>query len=653
MEYKVTRIMALILFLIMMTATIPLGYAYDGSPDMRLTWDSSTDSMPSIAQANDGKIWVVWRSYRTGNADIFYKVYDPSQVHPWSSERSLITHSATDTSPSIMQAEDGKIWVVWSTNRNGNYDIYYKTSSDNGATWSTETPLPVAVPAADDQDPSIMQTASGTIWLSWSTNRNGNYDIYYKTSSDNGATWSTETSMYAPNPPPAADDQNPSITQTADGKIWVVWVRNYDIYYKTYNGTHWSGGDNTLTQDSATKWDLNPSIAQISNGDIWVVWDSGGEDEQKDIYYRYRYWIGDNIWFWSFKLRLTYDQADDLMPSIMQTTDGTIWIVWTSWRSGNCDIYYRKIQLNVNGFTEVSGWTGWTRAGSSPWLGSEDYPYNYIWSNVAGDNIGYFTFQDLPTGIVWNTVKLCLKTWQTGGDGSDYINIYLYDGSNWTPTPYTVIPTSTAAPGDYKEVDVSSWLNTEAKINAAQLRLEKIQVGTEDTIGVDHAFISLPSHDVAIFSVIPTEVTVNPGQQVPVSIEVVAQNHGTYSENVTVRVYADSTLMNETTIGLSPGRLYRETLTWNGLNAGTYKIWAKVSVIDDGEIYILDNTFPALLGDVNGDQTVNASDLSGLSNAYGSQPIDTNWNPNANFNGDAKVDAYDLFDLGKNYGISQ
>lgn len=55
-----------------------------------------------------------------------------------------------------------------------------------------------------------------------------------------------------------------------------------------------------------------------------------------------------------------------------------------------------------------------------------------------------------------------------------------------------------------------------------------------------------------------------------------------------------------------------------------------------------------ILGDVNGDQTVNASDLSDFSEAYGSEPAD----PNCDFNRDNKVDASDLFDLSKNYGKS-
>jgi len=510
-RHKISRIMMLISFLIMMTATIPLGYAYEWSPEMRLTWNGETDANPSIAQASDGKIWVVWKSYRTGNADLFYKVYDSSKVHPWSSEKRLTTDINVDEKPAIMQAKDGKIWVVWSTNRDGNYEIYYKTSSDNGATWSWPEKNLTRNPK-DDECPSIMQAANGTIWLAWSANRTGNYEIYYKTSSDNGATWSRDMLI-----PDLIDtnDWDPAITEAADGKIWCVWVRDKDlkinIWYRTYyysylsNKWIWSSGIYSVTQYEPPPDVLNwhPSVMKAKDGKIWIVWDLDIVDEQAeaDIYYKtYSPPFSEDI-------RLTINQGEDSMPSIMQAADGTIWIAWTSWRTGNCDIYYRITKI---------------------------------------------------------------------------------------PQP----------------------------------------------------------HDVAIFSVIPTEVTVNEGETV--SIEVVAQNHGTNDETFTVRLYADLTLMNESgTIGLSPGQLEPMTFTWK-LNAGTYKIWANVSAVY-GEIYTVDNTFPAILGDANGDRTVNASDLSALSNAYGSKPGDSNWNPNCNFDGfdgDNKVDAYDLFALGKNYGKS-
>ncbi len=75
---------------------------------------------------------------------------------------------------------------------------------------------------------------------------------------------------------------------------------------------------------------------ETSDNVIWVVWDSDRLSDQSDIYYK----IYDGA-TWSADTRLTYDSADDFAPSIMQTTTGTIWIAWSSWRIENVDIYYR------------------------------------------------------------------------------------------------------------------------------------------------------------------------------------------------------------------------------------------------------------------------------------------------------------------------
>ncbi|NIR87560.1 hypothetical protein GWO13_08405 [Candidatus Bathyarchaeota archaeon] len=49
---------------------------------------------------------------------------------------------------------------------------------------------------------------------------------------------------------------------------------------------------------------------------------------------------------------------------------------------------------------------------------------------------------------------------------------------------------------------------------------------------------------------------------------------------------------------------------------------------------------------------MDATDLIGLDEAYVSKLGYPNWNPECDFNRDGKVDASDLFDLGKNYGKS-
>jgi len=333
---KLIRItLGLILLLTIVNITIPFIYAisWGSIPNTRLTWeDDIGDFAPSLAQAQDGRIWFVWHSFEGGEpGDILYKVYNGSSTFPWSPTQKLTTDLGDDKLPSVTTTADGNIWVVWSSNRNGNYDIYCKNSSDNGETWSPDTQL--TNNSSTDWFPSIMQTSNGTIWLAWSTDRTGNEDIYFKTSTDNGTTWSPDT----PLPDPVQDnDWDPSIVGTADDEIWFVWCREDNIHYKVYNGT-WSPDDELTSDPNILDW--RPSIMQASNDDIWVVWDSEGiPSGQSDIYYKIHNGVG-----WSTDpTQVTFYPGEHFAPSIMQDIDGTIWIAWTSdLVEGNFDIYYK------------------------------------------------------------------------------------------------------------------------------------------------------------------------------------------------------------------------------------------------------------------------------------------------------------------------
>jgi hypothetical protein len=80
--------------------------------------------------------------------------------------------------PSIIQDVSGRIWVVWEKE----LDIYYKTSSDFGLTWSADTRLISS--AGDDITPSIMSTTDRKLWIVWESTRTGNFDIFYRVSEE-------------------------------------------------------------------------------------------------------------------------------------------------------------------------------------------------------------------------------------------------------------------------------------------------------------------------------------------------------------------------------------------------------------------------------------------------------------------------------------
>lgn len=234
------------------------------------------------------------------------------------------------------------------------YEIYYKVSHDYTTSWSNDTIL--TNNEVEDMDPSVFQAANGTIYIFWSSNRNGNYDITYKASSDFGSSWSNEIQITND----TNEDKGPSNIQTRDGKIWVVWCSNrtgdYEIFYKTYNESSWSD-DMRFTY--STYSDASPSILQTLDGTIWIFWASIelSPTATSDIYYKSS---SNNGTTWSESFQFTTDAAEDTWPCATQMSDTKIWVVWTSNRgdqpNGNWDIYYRTSlagDVNEDGVVDI------------------------------------------------------------------------------------------------------------------------------------------------------------------------------------------------------------------------------------------------------------------------------------------------------------
>lgn len=215
------------------------------------------------------------------------------------------------------------------------YEIYYKTSNDGGATWSNDTLL--TNNNFDDLCPSIFQLKNGTIFMVWQSLESGNQDIYCKTTLD-GTVWSNTTQLTTY----SGHDRAPSVTQTKDGKIWITWATDRtgdnEIFYKTYDGLSWSA-DTRLTYN--TDSDLTPSILQTIDGSIWIFWCSMPPTGGADIYYKY----SSNGTYWSESIQFTTNKYEDMWPSITQSGDTTMWVTWVTNRDdqpdGNWEIYYR------------------------------------------------------------------------------------------------------------------------------------------------------------------------------------------------------------------------------------------------------------------------------------------------------------------------
>jgi len=334
MHKHLTQICILFMLVAFISTSILSSYALNWYSDVRLTIDNYEDFSPAITQTKDGKIWVFWHSYRIsiGNAELFYKTYDGAT---WIRDTRLTFTPGHDASPTIITASDGKMWLFWTSNRTGDYNIYYRTSSNDGASWTSDAQ--VTTDPASDMRPSVTQAADGKIWIAWQSDRNGirtNDDIFYKVY--DGVSWSADTQITFSTLP----DRGPSIMKARDGKIWLFWASikdgaQYDIYYKIYDGALWSS-DTQLTTNK--NWDMLPSAIQARDGKIWVAYESDRSGTDDDIYYN----IYDGT-SWSSDAKLTGDNiAEDVQANLFQAENKTIWLGFASDRAvGDFDIYYK------------------------------------------------------------------------------------------------------------------------------------------------------------------------------------------------------------------------------------------------------------------------------------------------------------------------
>lgn len=122
----------------------------------------------------------------------------------------------------------GNIYAIWA----GHNNIYFDKSLDGGRTWGEDKIIAEQVNGWDMNMPNIMRangmpfiladTARDLLYVCWSDERNGNADIWLKTSADRGKSWSeaiqlnldkTNTHQYFPNM--AIDDST--------GKVYVAY----------------------------------------------------------------------------------------------------------------------------------------------------------------------------------------------------------------------------------------------------------------------------------------------------------------------------------------------------------------------------------------------------------------------------------------------
>jgi hypothetical protein len=313
--------------------------------NIRLTFNSGVSLFPTVAASGDN-IHVVWRDQTPGNSEIFYR-QSRDNGHIWSMIKHLTKNTGESWQPTIAVSGDN-VHVVWMDDTPGNWEVFYKRSTDSGITWGKQKRL--TKNAGESWQPAIavsdLTKNTGNSWqpsiavsgndihVAWQDNTHGNYEIYYKRSTNNGKNWGKRKRLTRN----AGLSESPAIAVMGDN-IHVVWsdntAGNDEILYRRSrnNGTTWRKIKN-LTKNAGNS--TEPSIAVLGS-DVHVVWSdrTQGNDE---IYYKPSANNGRN---WGKRERLTHNLGDSGSPACA-VTGLNVHVVWFDETPGLPEIFYSR-----------------------------------------------------------------------------------------------------------------------------------------------------------------------------------------------------------------------------------------------------------------------------------------------------------------------
>ncbi len=242
---------------------------------------------------------------------------------------------------------DGKVYVVFTSNRNGNSDVFIKVF--DGTSWSADTA--VAATSADEYDAQIIIDYQNRVWVSWTSNSNSDhYNIFTTTFT------SLTDPMTATQVTQAYDGAMHSrMARDIAGRIWITYYkwdffegnsRDKEVYLRRWDNIQWSN-EILLSPTDVPEYEdhSDPTIAAFASGvAVFWSWDFHQPDGYLQNYTKtasYPTIFGrtiDSTMSLGSVTDISGDsggQAIDLTPAIAVGTNNHIWCVWDSKDNGN------------------------------------------------------------------------------------------------------------------------------------------------------------------------------------------------------------------------------------------------------------------------------------------------------------------------------
>ncbi|HEY7309286.1 MAG TPA: hypothetical protein VH643_08025 [Gemmataceae bacterium] len=265
-----------------------------------LTSGANEDDFPTAAYGPDGTLWVAYISYRLRDKERrieqknlkeqpsdFKALYTPEFADQlfvkyfrdgkWSEPLAITGPKEDLVRCGIAVDREGKVWVIYSANRNGSHQIFVRSLTGQEGKpprLGEEQQFPTMKGSGPDVNPVICTVQDGSMCAVWQANddkirRGGTGDYRWsKDMAEGGRGWGpgNENSVWGH-----------AVTAGLDGKCWVA----YD-YYNRNTGDYdikvlLKGGDGREVGIASRRFEARPSLACDAKGRLWIAYEEGPE----------------------------------------------------------------------------------------------------------------------------------------------------------------------------------------------------------------------------------------------------------------------------------------------------------------------------------------------------------------------------------------
>src|SRR5262245_28043780 len=184
---------------------------------------------PAVAVDDSGRVWVFWSANQGGNFDLYARSFEAGKG---GRTVKLTSDRGPDIAPVAATDAKGRVWVAWQGFRNGRSQI--RAAYQQGDKFSNE--ILVASSVSNEWNPAIAASPKGDVTIAWDSYRNGNYDVSMR-SFDGGAKPAAEKAAAAT----ARYEAYPSLAYDKEGRLWLAWEESDAGWGKDFGADETSG----------------------------------------------------------------------------------------------------------------------------------------------------------------------------------------------------------------------------------------------------------------------------------------------------------------------------------------------------------------------------------------------------------------------------